>query len=147
MIGLAAILFLIVLIPNILRDQSYYLTNRATNHNNRFWIRFFCLLPCVTVLSLRLVGIIIWQRSTWNTQVSEFYKLLCLNICFALVASLWASIFDTTLNILRGEKPLFPGGDGPEDGFLENLYQAYWWTKWIKILFAIIFITLYIWLL
>lgn len=123
-----------ILALNIARDYRYWLTNRATNHNNRFWIRMWCLIPSAVGFTYFKAG----------NLVLEWYTLIYLALSSLMIALVWANLFSGIRNRLCGQKWLFPGSDGPEDGVIENLLQKHAWIQWVIILAGIASIWLYV---
>lgn len=134
---IASIWFLFILVINVIRDQHYYLSHRAVNHNNRFWVRFFCLIPTIAILTLHLTG---------PVAIDKVMVLTYLALSLSLTGFVWAVLFDMALNVLRREPLLYAGSPGPEDGVIEKLLYKYPWLQWGKVVGSGILLFIYIYL-
>jgi hypothetical protein len=130
----AMAIFSYVLCRNISRDVLLWKQSKATNHNNRFFIRMWSLIPSAVLFTLFKTG---WSMLGW-------YALLCLTISSAMIAFVWANLFDGIRNKCCDQRWLFVGSDGKEDGTIENLLQKRPWVQWVKIGLGILFILIYI---
>jgi len=118
------LLFLVILSLNLIRDGKLLKRGLATNHNNRFWIRVWCLVASISGFSWEAAGHQISWHLIWQVSLSA-----------SMVAFNWMTWFDGLYNLRRDPpKPfLYPGSDGPEDGVIENLLQQRPWLQWVKI--------------
>lgn len=111
--------FIVVLYLNLKRDLGLYKLGLMTNHNNRFWVRLFMLLPCVYGFA--------WAydpRLTWWLPVH-----LCL--CGIMVGLTWMPLFNGIYNIRRNFNWFYVGSDGDEDGVIEDYLQRWPWIQYI----------------
>lgn len=124
MIWLATILFLIVTTAWIVIDFNQWKRGKPINHNNRFWLRIFTLLPSAVFYAVGIGIINIW-------------------LTLPMAGMAFMAIFDSAFNLARKLPVFYPGSDGPEDGVIENLLQKYPWLQYVKVIVAVGLVYLY----